>query len=99
MSISMITAAGAAPVSRSAARNQAGDASPPVEEFLQYARMSPAERMRDAILKELGLSEDGLRDMDAAKRAKAEEMIRQKIQEKISQSTEAQTGVIVDFAA
>jgi TPP-dependent pyruvate/acetoin dehydrogenase alpha subunit len=99
MSISAIGAAVSASTGRPAGRNQASAASSPVEEFLHYARMSPAERMRDAILKELGLSEDDVRNMDAATRAKVEEAIRQKVREKISQSTEAQTGVVVDFTA
>ncbi|GGE51936.1 hypothetical protein GCM10007276_31270 [Agaricicola taiwanensis] len=34
------------------------------EEFLDYARMTPAERMRDAILKELGLTEEDLEGME-----------------------------------
>lgn len=99
MSISAIGTAIIAPTDRPAGRNQAGAGSSPVEEFLQYARMSPAERMRDAILKELGLSEEEVGNMDAEARAKVEEAIRQKVREKVSQSTEAQTGVLVDFAA
>ena len=99
MSISATGIAVSASASRPAGRNQTSTASAPVEEFLHYARMSPAERIRDAVLKELGLTEDDLKNMDATARAKAEEAIRNKIKEKISQSTEAQTGVIIDLAA
>lgn len=68
------------------------------EQFLEYAQMSPAERMRAALLEELGLSEDDLKSMDTQARKDIEEKIRAAIKEKLEQMTTAQTGMIVDKA-
>src|SRR5687767_5892784 len=40
----------------------------PEEEFLEYARQSPAERIRAAILEEMGISEDELEAMSGSAR-------------------------------
>jgi hypothetical protein len=99
MSISGIGGSGAAgamyPTSSNS--NAASVASPsPADEFLKYAKMSPAERIRAAILEELGISEEELESMGAAEREAMEKQIAEKIKEKIEQASEQKTGQIVD---
>ena len=56
------------------------------DKFLDYMNKTPEELMREQILKELGYSEEQLAGMDPQDRAKAEEQIRMRLQEKIEQS-------------
>ncbi len=51
------------------------------EELDEFLRMTPAERMRAAILREMGLTEEDLDAMPPEKRAAAEETIARKIKE------------------
>ncbi|ANP45349.1 hypothetical protein [Candidatus Viadribacter manganicus] len=53
------------------------------EKFLQEAQKSPMERMREQVLKQLGLSEDALSQMSPEDRRVAEDKIRELIEEKI----------------
>jgi|CXWL01.1.fsa_nt_gi hypothetical protein len=54
--------------------------------FLEEARKSPIERMREQILEELGLSEDGIAQMSPEERRATEDKIRQMIEEKFRQA-------------
>lgn len=55
------------------------------QKFLEEARKSPMERMREQILAELGLSEEALAQMPAEERRMAEDKIRDMIEEKLRQ--------------
>ena len=68
------------------------------EQFLNYARMSPGERMMASILGSMGLTEDDLKAMSPAERQKVEEKIRQLMEQKIEEA-QKQKGQLVDFAA
>jgi len=61
------------------------------EKFLDYARMSPSERLRDDVLKSLGLTEEDLEAMPTEERRAAEDKIRELIEEKIRQANGAET--------
>lgn len=50
-----------------------------VDEFMQWMQMTPAEKLRDRILKELGLTEEDIKQMDPEQRNKIEALIAQKI--------------------
>ncbi|MFT3729441.1 MAG: hypothetical protein QM759_16575 [Terricaulis sp.] len=69
----------------------AGPASPQTaeEKFLDYAQKSPAQRMRDDILKSLGLTEDDLAKMTPEERGAVEEKIKKLIEEKFRQGMHA----------
>ena len=69
------------------------------QQFRDYAKMTPAEKMRAEILDSLGLTEDQLRAMDPKERAKVEEKIKELIKQKVEQATEKKTGQIVDVKA
>lgn len=56
------------------------------EKFLQEAQKTPMERMREQILKELGLSEESLAQLPPEERRAAEDRIRELIEEKIRQA-------------
>jgi hypothetical protein len=62
------------------------------EQFLDYAQKSPAERMRDDILKSLGLTEDDLAKMSPEERAAVEEKIKKMIEEKFRQGMHMDAG-------
>lgn len=68
----------------------------PADEFLEYAKKSPAERIRAAILEELGITEEELEAMPAEAREAMEKTIAEKIKEKIEQAAEKKTGMLVD---
>jgi len=53
------------------------------EELAEYLRKTPAQHMRDAILKELGLTEEDLDAMPPEKRKAVEETIAARIKEKL----------------
>ncbi|HEY0328707.1 MAG TPA: hypothetical protein VGC77_06355 [Rhodopseudomonas sp.] len=69
------------------------------EKFLAYAKMTPAEKIRDALLKSVGVTEDDLKNMSPKER----EAIENKIKEKIKQAAESQAdkkpGFITDISA
>lgn len=51
-----------------------------VDEFMAYMNMTPAEKMRDKILKEVGMTEDELESLPPEQRAAAEREIAEKLQ-------------------
>lgn len=67
------------------------------EEFLSYARMSPLERMRASILKNMNLTEDDLNAMSADVRKKVEEKIEALIKQEIEEDL-GKKGVLIDIA-
>ena len=75
------------------------------EKFLQEAQKTPIERMREQILKELGLTEEGLAQMGPEEKRSAEDKIRAMVEEKLRQSmnagnepTESNASIIQDLA-
>ncbi|WP_298720970.1 hypothetical protein [uncultured Ferrovibrio sp.] len=67
------------------------------DEFLDYARMSVAERIRAQILEDKGLTEERLAELDAEKRKAIEEEIRQAIEEKMKVETGKTEGTMADL--
>ncbi len=65
--------------------------------FLDYARMSVGERIRDQYLKKAGLTEDSLGQLDAKSRSKIEEEIRDKIREAMTQNGGKDSGSIANI--
>lgn len=68
------------------------------EEFLEFAQMNPAERMRAAYLKDNNMSEEELAAMPKEERDKIEEEIRQMIEKKIRAGVPEQ-GAGIDIQA
>jgi hypothetical protein len=90
------SSAGATLGASTAAGSAGGNA---VADFMAYASETPAQQMRDTILRQLGLTENDLKAMSPQDRAKVEQKIKDLIKQKVEQSTEKKTGVIVDVKA
>lgn len=82
---------------QSGATEQSAGASSSEEQFLDYARMSVAERLREQILKSKGMSEDDLNAMEPEKRAALEKEIAEDIRDQIVKQTGKQTGGIANL--
>lgn len=63
------------------------------QKFLEEARKSPIERMREQIMKELGISEEDLAMMSPDERRATEDKIREMIEEKFRQAAGADSDV------
>jgi hypothetical protein len=69
-----------------------------VQDFLNYAKMSPAERLRASILKGMGLTEQQLDQMPPAQRQAVEQKIEEIIKQKLQQNG-GQPGQLVNASA
>lgn len=56
---------------------------PVVQNFLKFARMTPAEKMRAKMLSQLGLTEDDLKAMSPKEREKVEKKIADMIKKQL----------------
>jgi hypothetical protein len=88
-----ISSAGSA--SASAATSQ-GDSV--VQDFLNYAKMSPMERMREEILKGLGLTDQQFKELSPAQQQAVDQKIQQIMLQQLQQKAGA-TGQVVDVSA
>jgi TPP-dependent pyruvate/acetoin dehydrogenase alpha subunit len=70
----------------------------PEQKFLDYAKMSPAERMHAAMLSQLGVSEDEFNAMDPAAQKEVEQKIQQMVQQQAEQNNDKRTGLIADIS-
>jgi hypothetical protein len=66
------------------------------QKFLDYAKMTPAERMHAAMLAQLGVTEDEFKAMDGAAQQKIEDKIREMIKQQAAESSDKRTGLITD---
>jgi hypothetical protein len=69
-----------------------------VQQFMDYAKESPMERMRAQILKSMGLTEDDLKKMSPEQQKAVEQKIEQMIKQQL-QKNAGQTGQVVDVSA
>lgn len=70
----------------------------PEEKFLAFAKKTPAEKLRDALLSQLGLTEEQVQAMPLEERQKVEKKITEMVKEAAEkQATKTgQTGIITD---
>lgn len=68
------------------------------QKFLDYMKMTPAQRMHAAMLSQLGISEDEFNAMDPAAQKAVEQKIQQMIQRQAEQSNDKRTGLIADVS-
>jgi hypothetical protein len=69
-----------------------------VQDFLNYAKESPADRLRDSILKSMGLTQEQLDKMPPAQRQAIEKKIEDIIKQKLQQNG-GQPGQLVNASA
>lgn len=72
-----------------------------IEEFLAFATMTPEEKIRYLMLKEMDLTEEELAAMDPAERAKIEKKIEEAIERKVREASgiPGEAGAAADVAA
>lgn len=81
----------------SAALNKADEKTGAVtQEFMKWAKMSPAERMRANVLSSMGLSEEEVAAMPPEKRQAIEAEIKKKIEEQLARKGDA-PGRMIDM--
>lgn len=66
------------------------------QKFLDYAKMTPAERLHAQMLAQLGITEDQFKAMSSADQQKIEDKIRDMIRKRVSDSPGKPTGMITD---
>lgn len=67
------------------------------EEFLEVAKKSPLERLRDKILEDMKMTEEDVAKMEPEARQAIEDEIKRRMMEALQASTEA--GAVVDKSA
>ncbi len=90
------TSGTSSPIPADKAEDLAGSAK---DDFLKYAQMSPAERLRAQILGEMGLKEEDLNSMDSKTRQAVEDKIKDQIKQAAEKSAPGKTGLLVDVSA
>ena len=89
---------GSSPTATSATNGLDASSDNVVQQFMEYAKMSPMERMRAQILKSMGLTEDDLKRMSPEQQKAVEQKIEQIIKQEL-QKNAGQTGQVVDVSA
>ena len=71
------------------------------DEFLEYQTMTPAEKMRAAMLSKLGVTEEQLKAMSPEDRQKIEDQMKDMIKEQVlgADKDQVQKGALVDLKA
>jgi hypothetical protein len=69
-----------------------------VQDFLDYAKMSPMERMREEILKSLGLTDQQFKELSPAQQQAVNQKIEQIMQQQLQQNS-GKTGQLVNISA
>ncbi len=69
----------------------------PEDAFLEEAHKTPLQRLRDAILKKMGLTEDQLASMEPDQREAVEKEIVRQITDQAKTSTEKKAGFLADL--
>jgi hypothetical protein len=68
------------------------------QKFLEYANMTPAERLQAEMLNQLGLTEDQFKAMDPADQQKVMDKIRELIKQQAQNSGDPRTGLLTDMS-
>lgn len=69
------------------------------QKFLEWAKMTPAERMHAQMLSQLGITEEQFKQMDPASQQKIEEKVRDMIKKHAEDNSDNRTGLITDKTA
>jgi hypothetical protein len=70
-----------------------------VQQFLEYAKMTPAQRIFADMLNQLGITEDQYKAMPPAEQQKVEQKVQQMIKDQVQNGGGKQTGMITDISA
>jgi hypothetical protein len=92
----------AAPAATSASSSSALDASPAktaAQQFEQWAKMTPAQRLHAEMLAKLGLTEDQFKALPPSQQQKINDEIAQMIKKQMGDTNDTRTGLITDKTA
>jgi hypothetical protein len=105
MSISFPTSPTASPApsivpskSSSATSLAAKPAETAAQKFMDYANMTPAQRMQAEMMSQLGITEDQFKAMSPADQAKVMDKIRDMIKQQTQNSGDQRAGLITDMS-
>ena len=96
MSVSLPSALGSFALKSSSLTAKLPEPKTPEEKFLEYAKMTPAERMHAAMLAQLGITEDQFKAMDSAAKQKIEEKIREMVRQQAENGGDKRAGLVTD---
>ena len=68
-----------------------------VQDFLDYAKMTPMQRMREEILKSLGLTEQQFKELSPAQQQAVNQKVQQIMQQQLQQNS-GKTGQLVNIS-
>ena len=71
----------------------------PAQWLMDYGRMTPAQRMHQALLQSLGVTQAQYDAMSPADKAKVDQKIQRKLQQEMQQQAEKKSGMLVDVQA
>lgn len=77
----------------------AGPAKSAKDEFMDYAQMTPAQKMRAAMLGKLGVTEEELKAMSPEERKKVEDKIKDMIKQQVENDPKMKKGSLLDVKA
>jgi hypothetical protein len=69
------------------------------QKFLDYANMTPAQRLQAEMLNQLGITEDQFKAMSPAEQQKVLDKIRELVKQQVQNSSDKRTGMITDISA
>ncbi|SFK59916.1 hypothetical protein [Caulobacter sp. UNC279MFTsu5.1] len=102
-SASALARLNAATAPKAAPSSDAGlSAAPPKsakDEFMEYAKLTPAQKMRAAMLARMGLTEEQVKAMSPEDRKKVEDQIKQQIKEQVENDPKKAKGSLLDVSA
>jgi hypothetical protein len=85
--------------SGNAAASLAKPAETAAQKFLDYANMTPAERLQADMLNQLGITQDQFKAMSPAEQQKIMDKIREMIKQQVQNGSDKRTGLITDISA
>jgi hypothetical protein len=84
---------------QSSSTQSAAPAETAAQKFLEYANMTPAQRLHAQMLAKLGLTEDQFNAMSPADQQKIDDKIREMIKQQIDTTGDNRPGMITDKSA
>jgi len=69
------------------------------QKFLEYANMTPAQRLQAEMLGQLGITEDQFKAMSPAEQQKVMDKIRELIKQQVQNGSDKRTGLITNISA
>jgi hypothetical protein len=69
------------------------------DEFMDYAKLTPAQKMRAAMLAKMGVTEEQLKAMSPEERQKIEDQIKKQIKEQVQNDPNMKKGSLLDVSA